>query len=122
MSFLNFPPGLKQVVAAGIVNLGDVVVAGARPIANNLNFASATGSGSATTATLTVAFTTPLPSATYKIDLTFVSVVAGNSASDASIVWAVQSQSATGFVLMFRETVGVGQNVSADIECTVRTP
>jgi hypothetical protein len=115
------PTNLVRAVAGGVVDIGDAVVAGSRPITNNLNFATAVGSGTTQNATLTVTFATPLTDLNYRINCTLLTNTPASINNDNSLNWMQQAKSLTGFTINFREWISVGQNCSVDIECTVRS-
>jgi hypothetical protein len=115
------PANLIRCVAKGAIDLGDAVAAGPRTITNAFNVASATGSGSGTNSTLTVAFTTPAPLVSYDIWMTLQSNIAtaANAVQDNTLTLLIQSRTVNGFVVSVREWASTTQNVSLRFRCDV---
>ena len=110
-----------RVYASATIALGDTTPAGARPITNAFNVSSAIGlDGSATTARVQVAFTTPLSSDRYNILGTLQSVNPVSWNSDNTLIWHVVAQSQTGFVISTREVSSVAQNVNFVFDVVAR--
>ena len=110
------PYGLfPKVLAKATVLIGDPVAVGARTLANVINVASASGlDGAATVTRMQVVFTTSVSTADYLINGDIVSVNPAGYVNDSSLSWVVVSKSTTGFVVVFRETLGVAQNINFD--------
>ena len=110
------PYGLfPKVLAKATVLIGDPVAVGARTLANVINVASASGlDGAATVTRMQVVFTTAVSTADYLIQANITSVNPAGYVNDSSLSWVVVSKSTTGFVVVFRETLGVAQNINFD--------
>ena len=114
------PTILEPVVyAKGLVNLGDPTPANSRPITNNFNISTATGLNAVqTNSQLRLNFVSPLPTLDYFVDGEIVSNLPGTTQwqNDATLIWTTHSKTSTGFIVAFRETVALVQNVSFNFQ------
>lgn len=110
--------------AAGSINIGDAIPAGARTInPGSTNIASATGlDGPAVDARMQVVFTAPVPSANYIVNGELSSVAAGNWNADNDTAFIIVSKSTTGFVMATREISSAVQNLNFDFVVTPIQP
>lgn len=114
-------PTALQVVARGVINLGDPTPLGARPVTDSFNIASATGlDGPLATSRVSVVFSAPVQSLSYRVSGS-LELAGPYTAAQINLSWMVVSKSLTGFVFATRESTSVAQNVNFNFDC-VRYP